>query len=132
MGIDVYLHWKEQTEAERQAQYTGFSIAHGHVGYLREAYHGSPYATQVLIPEGWQDDEQRKEQRDGYLGVPIKAAVLRERLPAVLAAARKRSKAVYHEALPNDSPILKSYRDFVALAEKLEAEGKQVHVYVSY
>jgi len=35
MGVDVYLTWDGQTEEEREAQFTGFSIAHGHVGYLR-------------------------------------------------------------------------------------------------
>ena len=45
MGIDIYARWNGQSSAEQQAQYTGFSIEHGHVGYLREAYHGAPYAT---------------------------------------------------------------------------------------
>lgn len=41
------------TEHERRAQQTGFSVVHGHVGYLREAYHGEPYATRVLVPEAF-------------------------------------------------------------------------------
>lgn len=36
MGIDVYIKWDHQSEEEREAQYTGFSNVHGHVGYLRE------------------------------------------------------------------------------------------------
>jgi hypothetical protein len=55
MGIDVYAKWDGQTAAERDAQITGYSIVSGHVGYLREAYHGEPYATRVLFPECWDD-----------------------------------------------------------------------------
>lgn len=51
MGIDVYAKWDGMTDEEQQAQYTGFSIVSGHTGYLREAYHGEPYATRVLFPE---------------------------------------------------------------------------------
>src|SRR6516225_8391052 len=51
-GIDVYAHWKGKTLAEERAQITGHSVAHGHVGYLREAYDGEPYAIQVLCSRG--------------------------------------------------------------------------------
>jgi len=44
--------WNGQTKAEIEAQYTGFSVVHGHVGYLREAYHGAPYATEYLVAGG--------------------------------------------------------------------------------
>jgi predicted Rossmann fold nucleotide-binding protein DprA/Smf involved in DNA uptake len=47
MGIDIYARWKGQTRQEQEAQYTGFSVVHGHLGYLREAYHGEPYATNM-------------------------------------------------------------------------------------
>src|SRR6266566_5106087 len=66
MGIDVYMKWKGQTEEEHKAQITGFSVMHGHVGYLREAYHGEPYATEVLFPEGWSSRKQDEE-----LGLPV-------------------------------------------------------------
>lgn len=124
MGIDVYLRWNGQTVAEEQAQYTGFSIEHGHVGYLREAYHGSPYATKVLVPEGWGDTLYED-------GIPIKASTLRERLPAVLKAAEERERNVYNSKKPNPN-ILKSYEDFVALAERKEAEtGEPCRIIVS-
>lgn len=35
MGTDIYLSWDGQTEAEKKAQYTGYSIEAGKVGYLR-------------------------------------------------------------------------------------------------
>jgi hypothetical protein len=35
MGTDVYLEWTGKTEEEKQAQFTGWSIEAGHVGYLR-------------------------------------------------------------------------------------------------
>jgi hypothetical protein len=49
MGIDIYMRWKGQTDEETQAQFVGFSVVHGHVGYLREAYHGAPYATKYGV-----------------------------------------------------------------------------------
>jgi hypothetical protein len=48
MGIDIYARWKGQTAEEKKAQLAGFSLEHGHVGYLREAYHGNPCATMYL------------------------------------------------------------------------------------
>lgn len=125
MGIDVYLRWKDQTEPERKAQYTGFSVVAGAVGYLREAYHGGPYATEVLAPEGFQDDAPED-------GPQIPAAVLRERLPTVLATAMERAKIVYKEELADDSPVLRAFVDFVELAERKEKEtGEPCRVLVS-
>lgn len=89
MGIDVYLTWNGQTKAEKQAQYAGFSIVSGHVGYLREAYHGGPYATLVLISEDL--DKQPEE------GFAIPAAELKRRLPATVMAATYRHEVVYGE-----------------------------------
>ena len=84
MGIDIYAKWDGMTEAEEAAQITGFSIEHGHVGYLREAYHGELYATKVLVPEAFQE-----------LRVHIHAATLRDRLPATLIVAEARERDIY-------------------------------------
>ena len=126
MGINVYLKWDGQSEAERRAQYTGFSTVHGHVGYLREAYHGGPYATKVLIPEGWRPADL---DEDGWASVP--ASTLRVRLPAVIAVAKERYAKIYDVALTDDAEQLKAYRDFVELYERLESEGKHPRIYVS-
>jgi hypothetical protein len=53
MGVDVYFHWPSQSPEEYRAQFTGYSTQAGKVGYLREAYHGEPYATEVLVPEAF-------------------------------------------------------------------------------
>jgi hypothetical protein len=37
MSIDIYARWRDMSAKERDAQITGFSVLHGHVGYLREA-----------------------------------------------------------------------------------------------
>jgi hypothetical protein len=71
------------TDAEKKAQITGCSVEHGHVGYLREAYHGEPYATKVLVPEAFEE-----------LRVQIHAATLQSRLPAVLVVAEARERQV--------------------------------------
>ena len=112
----MYAHWRGQTDKEKQAQITGFSIRHGHVGYLREAYHGGPYATRVLAPEAFCDGAKE--------GVPIRAAVLRERLPLVLATAREREEKIYRQ--PADSAetrmVCRSFTQFVELCKRMETQ----------
>jgi hypothetical protein len=124
MGIDVYTRWDGQTEDEREAQVTGFSVVSGHVGYLREAYHGEPYATRVLLPEAFVSD--------GDSGVAIPAATLRKRLPATLAAARERQRRVYRAREGDDDPVVMAFVRFVELIERLEAEGKNPRIVVSW
>ena len=138
MGIDLYLNWDGQNEKEKEAQYTGFSIKSGHTGYLREAYHGGPYATKVLAPEAFDETSGPKhtcmENEDGCeacKGVRILAHVLRERLPAVLDAARERERIIYKEREP-DEDVLKAFVSFVELAEAKEAEGKNPRVCASF
>jgi len=75
MGIDIYLHWRGQTEEEEQKQVTGFSGVHGHVGYLREAYHGGPYVTKYLVAEAFGPEHRE---------AAIPAATLRGRLPTAV------------------------------------------------
>lgn len=173
MGIDVYLKWEGQDEEEKQAQYTGFSTTHGHAGYLREAYHGGPYATHILVREAFESEDCQAE---------IPAAVMRERLTSVTEPARgcdggSKAAAMVYEMLrqimgdqgglavgPTPSgthstepqtveecvraryariysdcaaeeveAAVQSYRDFVALAERKEAEtGRPCTVYASY
>lgn len=97
MGIDVYMTWDKQTKQEKEAQYTGFDVTAGNVGYLREAYHGGPYATPVLINREWD------QQPEG--GFPIPAAELRKRLPETVLTALYRDYAVYGERLDNPAEI---------------------------
>jgi len=125
MGIDIYLRWKGQTKEEEEAQYTGFSVQHGHVGYLREAYHGGPYATKLLFPETWNDEGQEAR---------IPNAVLRERLPKALDAAVVRERTVYGETdvTLESCDMAKSIQSFVELHGKLEQEGKDPWIYNSY
>jgi hypothetical protein len=125
MGIDVYAHWKGQTEEEEAAQITGFSVVGGHVGYLREAYHGAPYATEILVPEGF---------RGSVGGVPIPAKVLRERLPEAISVVLERVSTLYSSLDPAERlAMLESFRDFVLLCEKKEAEtGEPVRISVSW
>jgi hypothetical protein len=112
MGIDIYAEWDGMTVAEKKAQITGFSVLHGHVGYLREAYHGEPYATKVLVPEAF-------EEYRAY----IHAATLQSRLLATLVVADARERTIYHTTDPAKiERVLKSFRDFVALCARKEAE----------
>ena len=74
MGIDIYLKWDGMTEEDQQQQYTGMSTTSGDVGYLREAYHGGPYATKILVREAFEAENCEAE---------IPAETLRERLTHV-------------------------------------------------
>lgn len=107
MGIDIYMKWPKQTEAERKAQFTGSSTEAGNVGYLREAYHGGPYATRYLVKEAFDADEAE---------APILASVLRDRLPATVAIALYRNFAVYEQG--NDPSIIELEGDGLAILTK--------------
>lgn len=125
-GIDIYLRWEGQTTEEEEAQYTGFSTGHGFVGYLREAYHGGPYATEVLFPETWNDEAGDKAE--------IPNETLRERLPKAIETAIIRERTVYGETDANEEncAMVKSLKDFVELHGKLEAEGRKPWILNSY
>ena len=123
MGIDIYAEWDGMSDAEKKAQVTGFSVEHGHVGYLREAYHGEPYATRVLVPESFET---------GRAEIP--AETLWERLPETLKAAEQRERELYGETDINEiGHVLKSYVDFVELCARKEDEtGKPCLIIASY
>jgi hypothetical protein len=123
MGIDIYAEWKGMSDAEKEAQITGFSVDHGHVGYLREAYHGEPYATHVLVAESFED---------GRAAIP--AATLRERLPETLEVAERRERELYGETDAEAiSRVLKSFSDFVELcAQKEDETGEPCLIIASY
>ena len=112
MGIDIYAKWDGMSMKDEAAQITGFSVEHGHVGYLREAYHGEPYATKVLVPEAFEDGRAR-----------IAAGTLQRRLPETLQLAERREREVYSVTDAKDiERVLKSYREFVALCARKEDE----------
>ena len=113
MGIDIYAKWDGMTDAEENAQAAAFlSGEHGHLGYLREAYHGEPYATKVLVPEAFEQSR-----------VPIYAETLRDRLSATLIVAEQREREIYGVTDQGEiNAVLKSYRDFVELCARKEDE----------
>jgi hypothetical protein len=118
MGIDIFATWKGQTKQEQKQQHDNiFSIDAGGRGYLREAYHGGPYATKVLLPELWQDNIDPME------GVPIPAHMLRERLGPTLSAALMRQTKVYQESADSDvtRQVCGSFKAFVELCAAKEA-----------
>jgi len=125
MGIDIYMRWTDQTEEEVKAQYTGFSTIHGHAGYLREAYHGSPYATHYLVEEAFDEDAPEE-------GASIPCAILRERLPETLNLHIQRCKEIYNENIHFESPSAEAFIAFVELAERLTAKGKSPTIIASY
>jgi hypothetical protein len=126
MGIDIYAVWRGQTEAEETAQYKcAFTATGGHTGYLREAYHGAPYATKFLCREAFESAACR---------APISAEVLRRRLPEALRLVEERERQVYEETDEHEIELIRqSFRDFVALCEAKEEEtGEPVTIVASY
>jgi hypothetical protein len=126
MGIDIYARWESMTPQEEAAQLKVWtSIEGGDVGYLREAYHGEPYATRVLVEEAFLHAHGRAS---------IAAELLQDRLPEVLELAERREREVYNETDPAEiERVLKSYRDFVALCARKEAEtGQACLIYASW
>ena len=79
MGIDIYLEWEGKDKQAKDDQLVGFSTTSGHVGYLREAYNGGPYATHILVKEAFESEDCRAE---------IPAAAMRARLTNTSPAAK--------------------------------------------
>jgi hypothetical protein len=167
MGIDIYLKWDGMTEEDQQKQYTGMSTISGEVGYLREAYHGGPYATKILCREAFETDnceaqipaETLRERLThvtepviGANGGHMAAAMFSELMKTsgmavsgqvlsditcpmtVEEAIRERYKRLYPDAGTEEvDRVVQSFQDFVALAERKEAEtGKPCTIYASY
>lgn len=159
MGIDIYMKWKDGEPKRGYSFIDGgyiqdpsisFKDAYcGKNGYLRESYHGGPYATTVLVPEAFGDpgmwiniestdlsDEVKEvisedEEESGYYLYPAK--LLRERLRKTLLTVTNRYRQVYHEELDEGAHALREYVDFVELAEQKEAEtGHPVRIRASY
>lgn len=124
MGIDIYAEWRGQSEEGRRKQSASWlSIHAGDVGYLREAYHGGPYATRFLFAEAFETGR-----------ASISAAVLKERLPKALELVEERQRNVYPDDGPAETESAKAgFRAFVALCDWAEAEtGKPVSIVASY
>jgi len=135
MGIDVYLKWDGMTNEEYEAQLTGFSVTSGDVGYLREAYHGEPYATHELITEDWSDQPYNEDaERPDYkgCGFSIPNEVLKKRLPKVLKVVKEREITLYKGTLDDVYEVQESYKDFVALHGELEKNGKNPRIIISF
>lgn len=115
MGIDIYTRWKGQTRRERKAQQTGFSTVHGHVGYLREAYHGGPYVTRFLVREAFEAD-------DCEAGIP--ASTLKTRLPQAVVLAMIRHQMVYNDNVPHMLNAEKPEEVIAAIAKMFAAGGE--------
>ena len=124
MGIDIYARWRGQTVAEREAQTIGFTATAGHIGYLRESYHGEPYATVQLCREAFASEAA---------SAIIPAATLRKRLPVTLMTAEDIARDLYLEDDIVVEKILRSFRDFVDLCERKEREtGQPVEIVAGF
>ena len=112
MGIDIFARWKGQTEDERKKQAKVWLVpTAGDQGYLREAYHGEPYALTHLCAEAFKAED----------GAPITAQTLRERLPHALELAEERGRNL-NQTDEQTEMVKQSLRDFVDFCEGKEQE----------
>lgn len=150
MGIDIYMN-PNVIESDGHVGYsdeaTGFDTCAGHQGYLREAYHGGPYVTEVLVPEAfawsrwlYEDcpvpcvDWPEELDRTLAAGAPIRWQTMHDRLPDALDAFEERIRKVYPDTTEDlKAAQWKAFVDFVELAERIERlTGEAVQVYASY
>jgi hypothetical protein len=122
MGIDIYAYSRDPGEPQEEPMWS--TIDSGNKGYLREAYHGEPYATKYLVLEAFQCPE----------GALIPAQTLRRRLPETLRLAGERTRKLY----PGTSAevfkaTLQSFRDFVEFCEQVELRtGRSARIVASW
>ncbi len=118
MDIEVCAQWDYMSMQEAAAQLGGkfnteYGVEAGSVGYLREPYHGEPYATKTLVPEAFRYGRAR-----------IAAVELQKRLPDALHIVETRERA-YAFSAADDADIermQRRYREFVALCARKEQE----------
>ena len=124
MGIDIYARWKNQTPKQKKKQITGFSVEHGNVGYLREAYRGEHFATRYLCREAFGKSNEAK----------IPAKLLRERLPRALKVVEQRERTIYKQTDQKKiDKVKQSFVDFVDLCERKEKEtGEPCTIVANY
>ena len=125
MGIDIYAEWEIQRENERCNQSSVWVTAKDNdAGYLREAYHGGPFATRFLFPEAFASDTAE---------AMIPAATLRRRLDKALELVEERQRKLYNATDEEVEEEKQNFRDFVELCEHKEKEtGKPVRIVASY
>ena len=150
MGMDASIYRTHPTEEEERAfgefldagswgTQAGWRLA-GRAGHLWESYGLSPHVLPEFVPEAVAHRptaEAHKHMEEscedcemercamgvhGAYCVPYAADTLRERLPRALRVLEERYRM--SGDLDHLDSRAKAYRDFVALAERIEAEGR--------
>lgn len=122
MGADIYLSWDGMTKQDKKNQVQGFDVTIGRFGYLRGAYNGhiGLEAIDTLFKGvNW----ERKWK--------VKIELLKKNLKILEEGLFITAKEKFYSKDGEDLEI-QSYRDFVALAEKLIKSGKNPKVVFSY
>ena len=115
MGIDIYARWLGQGPSEIERQFDAWlSYDGGRIGYLREAYHGEPYATRYLVPEAFEKPK----------GVQIAAKVLQERLPQIIPTASSIDRNPRPDCPQRGSPTRCRTVGLYRLAPAVKPEGR--------
>ena len=144
MGTDVYLEWDGMTEEEKKAQYTGFSIDAGRVGYLRASI-GMVRENQVLhelFPEEYWKSEKPLEYDSVLFGIPLKEMtdmqIKQMQLGEIVMELFKGLGVTVKAHEEGEDAILwavkwlNSVFDFFRLGMEKQKEGKKPKVYISW
>lgn len=122
MGCDIYLKWDGMTKEDEENQICGYDITYGKFGYLRGAYNGH-----IGLDAIKQLFDGIPEDKDWIVDIKI----LKKNLEKLEKGIFKTKKSEFYSKEGKDLEI-QSYRDFVALAEKLNKQGKNPTVHSSY
>lgn len=135
MGIDIYLEWDGMTDDDKQNQMTGFSTTSGHVGYLREAYHGGPYATRILCREAFDAESCAAQipaatltERLTYITEPTYEQNIGHRLSSALAGAFSSAGADTPVVAPDTTRPMSVYDAIVERYNTIYPEAAREHI----
>jgi hypothetical protein len=155
MGIDVYIYWNGQTKKEKEAQYTGFDIRAGQVGYLRASY-GMGVECEILrkiFPANcWKCKAIKFDFVENYKRIPDLLSAYLNDEKIIISDETEKRREVFKEIgkflvtlpadkiiIPNNNDELKfkmtwaqSIVEFFKLGIKLQIENKEPKVYISY
>src|SRR5690242_16820224 len=95
MVMAINARWKGQGSTKQFDQVTRFDVSRGRVGHLWELYH--PYVTRALVLEAFERGEAQ-----------ISAALMRERLPEVVALIKHQGLVIDEE-----SELVRGIIDFI-------------------
>ena len=125
MGIDIFAEWDKQSKSKRKTPLDAWlATVSADIGYLRESYHGEPYATRFLFAEAFASETGKAQ---------IPAETLESRLPMALKLVEERARKLYEATDEEVEQEKQSFCDFVELCARKEQEtGEAMRIFAWY